>query len=181
MGRIIGIYGVLGGIVVAVGMWAGITFLHDHGTTGMIAGYLTMLVALSMVFIGVKQYRDTVLGGVIRFPTALGVGLGIAVVASLFYVATWEIYMYQTNYTFMDEYVGQAIADMKAKGTATAELAKFTADMEVFKIQYANPLFRMAMTFSEIAPVALLVSLISAALLRNSKFSPSTLPNATPE
>ena len=108
MGRIIFIYGVIGGVIVAVGMLLGITFVSDHGALGMIVGYLSMLVALSMVFMGVRSYRDTVGGGVIRFWPALGLGVAIALVACLFYVAMWEIYMWQTNYTFFDEYVAKA-------------------------------------------------------------------------
>jgi hypothetical protein len=171
--RIIGIYGVMGGIIVAIGMWLGITFVSDHGTIGMVVGYLTMLVAMSMVFVGVRQYRDTVQGGVIRFGTAFGVGLGIAIVASLFYVAAWEVYSYLTNYTFIGEYVASSIDAMKAAGKPASEIAKFEAEMNAFKAQYAQPLFRMAMTFTEIAPVALLASLVSAALLRRSSFMPA--------
>lgn len=174
--RIIGIYGVIGGIIVAIGMGLGITFVSDHGTIGMIVGYLTMLVAMSMVFVGVKQYRDTVQGGVIRFGTAFGVGLGIAIVASLFYVAAWEVYSFLTNYTFIGEYVDSSIKAMKAAGKPASEIAKFEAEMNAFKAQYAQPLFRMAMTFTEIAPVALLASLISAALLRKSSFMPAKPP-----
>ena len=36
--------------------------------------------------------------------------------------------------------------------------------------EYANPLYRMPMTFAEIFPVGVLVSLVSAALPRNSRF-----------
>lgn len=173
MGRTIGVYGAIGGIIVSVGMLLSITFMHTGGVMGMVVGYLTMLVALSMVFVGVKQYRDAVLGGVIRFSTAFWMGLGISAVAALFYVASWEVYMYLTNYTFMDEYVAKAIADMRDSGAPAAEVAKFTADMEAMKVQYANPMFRMAFTFSEIAPVGLIVSLVSAAILRNSKVLPA--------
>ena len=54
-----------------------------------------------------------------------------------------------------------------------SRLAKFTAEMEQFKVQYANPLYRWPMTFIEIFPVGVLVSLISAALLRNRRFLPA--------
>ena len=40
---------------------------------GIVIGYLTMLVALTAVFLGVKQYRDKFKGGVIRFLPAFGV------------------------------------------------------------------------------------------------------------
>jgi hypothetical protein len=45
--------------------------------------------------------------------------------------------------------------------------------MEAFKLQYANPMIRMPMTFAEIFPVGLLVSLVSAGLLRNPRFLPA--------
>ena len=174
MGRIIGIYGVIGGIIVAIGTYAGMAAVPDGGgTIGMVVGYLTMLIALSMVFVGVRQYRNEVNGGIIRFWPAFGVGLGIACVAALFYVLAWEVYMYQTNYTFMDVYVGKSIEAMKAAGKPAVEVAKFATEMAAFKAQYANPLFRMVTTFMEIAPVALLVPLLSAALLRNSKLLPA--------
>jgi hypothetical protein len=44
--------------------------------------------------------------------------------------------------------------------------------MEAFKVQYANPMYRLPMTFVEIFPVGVLVSLVSAGLLRNSRFLP---------
>lgn len=173
MGRIIATYGIIGGIIVAIGMWLGITFVPHGGGAGMAAGYLSMLIALSMVFVGVRQYRDTQKGGIIRFWTAFGVGLGIACVAGMFYVLAWELYLYLTDYSFMDEYVGSMLESMRTSGKPAAEIAKFESEMAAFKLEYANPLFRMVMTFAEIAPVGLLVALVSAALLRKSSFMPA--------
>jgi hypothetical protein len=45
--------------------------------------------------------------------------------------------------------------------------------MAEFREQYSNPFFRMPITFIEIFPVGILVSLISALLLRNSRFLPA--------
>lgn len=173
MGRIITVYGIIGGVIVAIGMWVGMAMVPHGGSLGMVVGYLTMLVAMSMVFAGVKRYRDEVLGGVIRFWPALCVGLAIALIASLFYVLTWEAYMVYTNYTFMDEYVASTLESMKAEGKSAAEIAKFSTDMAEFAKDYANPLYRMAITLSEIAPVGMLVALVSGALLRKSSFFPA--------
>lgn len=173
MGRIIWIYGSIAGIVLAssfaIGYWMG----AEIDDQNVFVGYSIMLIALSMVFVGVKQYRDKVLGGVIRFWPAFGVGMGIAAVASLFYVIGWEIYMYATDYSFMRAYVESTIAAKQAAGTPAAEVAKFAADMKAFETLYANPFFRMAMTLTEIAPVGLLVALIAAGLLRKSSFMPA--------
>jgi hypothetical protein len=46
--------------------------------------------------------------------------------------------------------------------------------MEVMKQRYASPLFRMPMTFLEIFPVGLVITLFAAGLLRNSRFLPAT-------
>ena len=173
MGRIIWTYGSIGGIVLAGSFLVGYLMGAEIDDHNVIVGYATMLVALSMVFVGLKKYRDTILGGVIRFWPAVGVGLGIAAVASLFYVIGWEIYMYATDYSFMKAYVDATIAAKQAAGASADEIAKFAAEMKAFEAQYADPLFRMAITLSEIAPVGLLVTLISASLLRKSSFLPA--------
>ena len=45
--------------------------------------------------------------------------------------------------------------------------------MQEFADMYANPIFRIPMTFTEIFPVGVLVSLVSALLLRNSRVFPA--------
>ena len=178
MGRIIGVYGVIGGLIVAIGMQISIHLVPEGGSTGMVIGYLTMLVSLTTVFLGVKRYRDMEKGGVIGFLPALLVGLCIAGVASLFYVLAWEIYMYQTNYTFIDEYTATLIKRMQGEGKPVAEIAAFAAQMNEMKASYANPAFRMLMTFAEIAPVGLVVAIVSAAVLRNSRILPARAARA---
>ncbi len=176
MGRIIAVYGAISGVIVLIGMSISMAFVADHGTMGMVAGYLSMLVALLFVFVGVKRYRDVNLGGIITFWKALGVGIGIGLVASLFYILGWEVYMWQTGGTFMADYVAQTVKDMRAAGKSAAEIASFSAEMKAMAEQYKNPLFRMALTLTEIFPVALIVSIVSAALLRRSGFMPATQP-----
>lgn len=68
-------------------------------------------------------------------------GLGITFIASLVYVLVWELYLVMTDYAFI-ETIGQ---------------------------QYSNPLFRLPMTFVEVFPIGVLISLISAFILRESK------------
>jgi hypothetical protein len=173
MGRIIFVYGVIAGVTVAVLMRMAMMLFPEGGTAGMIAGFSSMIIALSFVFIGVKRYRDVELGGVIRFWKALGVGFGIAAIASLFYVAAWELYLYFTNYAFMDEFTRSALEQAREAGKSAAEIAALNQQMEGYRVAYANPISRMAVTFMEISPIALLMPLISAALLRNSGFMPA--------
>jgi hypothetical protein len=71
---------------------------------------------------------------------------------------------------FANAYAQSMIAAAKAKGLTGDALAKTIAEAEQFRTSYANPLYRLPETFSEIFPVGVLVSLVSAGLLRNSRF-----------
>jgi len=140
---------------------------------GMLIGYLIMLVALSAIFLAIKRHRDEDLGGVIKFWPALALGLGISFVAGVIYVVAWEVSCAIAHVDFAGAYAKAMIAQQEAKGVSGAALAKFKAEMEQFRVQYANPLYRWPMTFIEIFPVGVVVSLVSAGLLRNTRFMPA--------
>ena len=168
-------YGVIAGLV--VGGFELVTFTMFSGMPplkyGMLIGYTTMLIALSAVFVGIKRHRDVDRGGVIGFWPAFGIGLGVSFIAGIFYVLAWEAVQAMTHMDFATSYANAIIASEKAKGASAEALAKLSADMAAFKVQYANPMFRLPMTFAEIFPVGVLVSLVSAGLLRNSRFLPA--------
>jgi hypothetical protein len=169
-------YGIIGGVIVGALMAMTIPFAKDiSGAWGMAIGYSTMLIALSTVFVAIKRRRD-LQGGVIGFWPAFGLGLGISVVAGIIYVLSWEIVRPLLPGDFIGEMIDNAIAAEKAKGMSADALANYAAEMEKFRRNYANPLFRLPITFTEIFPVGVLVSLISAALLRNPRFLPGRKP-----
>lgn len=174
MFRKILIYGLIAGLIAGVPMsiMTAMPKHEDSGASAMVIGYLTMLIALSAVFVAVKRHRDADLGGAIKFWPALGLGLGISVVAGILYVIAWEFTQAVTHMDFAGGYAKAMIAQQQAKGVTGEALANFTAEMEKFKVQYANPLYRWPMTFAEIFPVGVLVSLISAGLLCNPRFLP---------
>ena len=165
-------YGLIAGLV--VGGFELATFVLFSGMPplkyGMVVGYTTMLIALSAVFVGIKRHRDVDRGGVIGFWPALGVGLGISFIAGIFYVAAWEAVQSMMHMDFASSYAQAIIASQKAKGASAVAQATPTTEMEAFKVQYANPMYRLPMTFAEIFPIGVLVSLVSAGLLRNSRF-----------
>ncbi len=166
------VFGTYAGLIVGSILFGTTVGFKDHPPLelGMVIGYASMLIALSMVFVGVKRHRDIDRGGVIRFWPAFGMGLAISIVAGVFYVLAWEAAVAVTGMDFGSVYANILIEQQKAQGMSGEALAKFVADMEQFQRDYANPFYRMPMTFTEIFPVGVLVSLISAALLRNSRF-----------
>lgn len=176
MSRIILVYGLISGLVVILSIMLGL-FLTDFEQTTHSSmqwlGYLIMLIALSTIFVAIKRYRDRQLGGVIRFGTATLLGLGIAAMAGVMYVAVWEIYLAMTDYAFINNYVEGVIAAKQAAGIGGAELDALIAEMNRMREMYGNPLFRLPMTFLEIFPVGLLITLVSAAILRKSSVLPA--------
>jgi Protein of unknown function (DUF4199) len=169
--RLIVRYGIIGGLIVAVPLFTITLAAGDLGAPwGYVVGYLTMLVSLSTIFIAIKKHRDADLGGVIRFWPALGLGVAISFIAGIFYVLAWELAVDVTHMDFATGYAQTMIDAAKARGLTGDALAKAIADAEQFKANYANPVYRLPMTFIEIFPVGVLVSLVSAGLLRNSRF-----------
>ena len=145
----------------------------EDNNLGALLGYASMLVALSFIFIAVKRQRDIAQGGVIGFLPAFGMGLAISFVAGVIYALAWEATLAVTGLDFGGAYSEASIRMAEEKGMAGAELEAYTAKMQAFRAMYANPVFRIPMTFTEIFPVGALVSLVSALLLRNSRFMPS--------
>lgn len=168
------IYGGLAAIVLAMFI-AVIGLLQERvaWVSTMTFGFSVMLVAMSFIFVGVKRYRDVEGGGVIGFGRALGLGLLIALIAAVPYVLMWEVYLALTDYRFMDDYIAKLIRDAQASGKTAADVARLSAELEPYRAMYANPLLRLPMTFAEIAPVGLLVAIVSAALLRNPRILPA--------
>ncbi|MBC9034060.1 DUF4199 domain-containing protein [Sphingomonas sp. JC676] len=164
--RTILIYGVIGGLIAGVAISVVVLVLGIHSYS---SGYLSMLVGLSTIFVAIKRRRDMDQGGVIRFWPALGLGLGISLVAGILYTLTWEGAQMVLGTAFdIDKY-----AAAELKGLNGAALAAKTAEMQALVANYHNPLFRLPMTFVEIFPVGVLVSLVSAGLLCNSRFLPA--------
>jgi hypothetical protein len=169
------VYGAIAGSITIAVMILGMVLGGEHGggTGGATFGYAVMLVALVLIFLGVKRHRDRNLGGVIKFGPAFGLGVAIAAVAGFFYVVGWEINLAATDYAFISDYAQGVIASKEAAGASAEELRKATENMAEFAEQYKNPVFRLPMTFIEIFPVGLLVALVSAAILRNPKAFPA--------
>ena len=120
MQKIILTFGAISGLVTFTVFVVGARMAIRGGSAeaGGALGYLIMLVALSVIFIGIKRYRDRELGGVIRFGKAFLVGLGISAFAGVIYVISWEIYLKSTDYTFIGEYTQAVVEGKRAAGMA---------------------------------------------------------------
>jgi hypothetical protein len=165
-------YGLLSGAIISVLMLLAIV-LWDKGAinfdNSMFIGYASMVIALSMIFFGIKSYRDNYQNGAIKFVKGLQVGLLITLIASLMYAASWETF-YQTipeiEATFMDKYAEHTLNKMKAKGASPAEIDQKAKEMADMAEIYKNPVIRFGFTVLEILPVGIVITLVCAAGLR---------------
>jgi amino acid transporter len=165
------IYGLIAGIIVSVIMLATVNYLShcegnvDYGTS-MLIGYASMLIAFSLVFVGIRNYRDKYNGGLISFGKAFKIGLVIVLIASTIYVTAWLIDFYFFIPDFMEKYAVNTLDKLKASGASQIEIDKETKDLADMVRMLKNPLFNAMMTYAEILPVGLIVTLISSLILK---------------
>jgi hypothetical protein len=166
MRKIVLTFGLIAGAIMSAMLLITLPFHDQIGPErGMIIGYTSMVIAFLLVFFGVRSYRDNVAGGTVGFGRALAVGAMIAAVASLCYVATWQVVYFNFMPDFLVEYQERTLERMRAEGESAEAIALERAEMAEFAEMYDNPLFNAAITFLEPLPVALIVALVSAGVL----------------
>jgi len=138
-----------------------------------IVGYSAMVLAFLLVFFGIRTYRENVGGGAITFGRAFKVGILITLITCAVYVVSWEILYFNFFPDFADRYAEHMIEKMRADGASLAAVEAERKKMADFKELYANPLINVGITFMEVFPVGLIVTLVSAAILRR-KPTPGT-------
>ncbi len=168
MKKIVWTFGLISGGILAVLMAVTAPLCMDRkmGDYAEIIGYSAMVLAFLLVFFAIRSYRENVGGGTITFGKAFQVGIAVCLIASTCYVVTWEIVYYNFLPDFVDRYAAHTLERMQVKGATPQAIEKATQDLARFKVLYKNPLFNVGMTFVEVLPVGLVVTLISAAILR---------------
>ncbi|UZR98606.1 DUF4199 domain-containing protein [Chondrinema litorale] len=142
---------------------------HMDFSTGEILGYVSILLALTMVYIEVRSYRDSELDGVISFGKALGVGVLIVLIASVIYVIGWSLYYKYMMPDFQDRFLDYSIMQINQSDFTETEKQTQIKEMTSWMESYKNPLVMMAFTFLEFFPIGFIVALISAFILSRKK------------
>lgn len=166
------IFGISSSLVMSVSWWLTPLIwppvegeIYDF-TQGEFIGYTAMILSLTAVFIGVKRYRDQELGGFISFKQAFVSGLYIVLVASVFYVISWLIYMPLFMPDFPEQYAACQVLKMEEAGLPQVEIEAKRAEMDDWVVMYDNIWVKIGMTFVEVFPIGLIVALISAFILK---------------
>ena len=166
MRKIVLTFGLIAGAILSAMMLLTVPFQDQIGfDKGVIIGYTTMVLAFLMVYFGVKAYRDKVAGGSVTFGRAFKVGLLITAVATVCYVATWQVIYYKLTPDFLDKYAAYAVEKARTSGATEEEIAAEAKKMAEFKEMYRNPLVNISLTFLEPLPVGIVFTLVTAGVL----------------
>jgi hypothetical protein len=164
-------FGIISGVIISV-LTGAMMIIEDktslgHGKSlGMAVGYTIMVASFLLVYFGIRSYRDNTLDGQIGFGRAFACGILITLITTVCYVAMWEILYFNFMPHFMDGYFAAQIHKVQSSGLDPAATAAQVAAIQRSQQLYQNPLVNMAYTFIEPFPVGLIITLVSAALLR---------------
>ncbi len=163
MKRITLIFGAVIGLILSTNSIIHINMMYsnpDYQGNDVI-GYATMVIIFSVIYFGVRNYRNNHLDGKIGFLNAFKTGALICFIASTFYVVIGLLHYYLFVPDFMDIYIDYII-----RNSAAGEVEAKTAQMENFREMFKNPLFAILFTYIEVLPIGMIVALISAFIVK---------------
>ena len=173
MKRNVWVFGLISGTLISLFMVSTMAMVYNSGQMGgsMLVGFAAMILALSFIFVAVKNYRDKYNSGVISFGKAFQIGLLISLIASTMYTLSWAIEYHMFLPNWMDKFSEHAIRTLENSGAGAAAISAKTLEIQKMREAYQNPVMFVLYTFIEIFPVGLIVSLIAATLLMKKRKS----------
>lgn len=171
MKKTILVFGAISGVIISTFMGISMAIMGcsggEPGNGSMIMGFTAMAVAFSFVFVGIKNYRDKENAGLITFGKAFQIGFLISLIASTLYVLTWAVEFHFFMPDFMDKYSAMQAKEVTESGITgdalTQALQKIQDDNHSYK---TNPFFFTVYTYMEILPVGIIITLLSALILK---------------
>ena len=131
-----------------------------------IVGYAALVVMFSLVFFGIRNYRNKQLEGFISLGKAFKTGALIALVGSTLYVVFWIFYYYLFVPDYLEQYIKHVMMEADRSGATAQEIAAKTQEMDQFREMYRNPFFVVLITYAEVLPIGLVIAFISSLVLK---------------
>ncbi len=98
-------------------------------SNGAVVGYTSMVIALSIIYFAIRNFRDKQNGRKISFGKGLVIGLLITLLASIVYSPAWEVCYNTLAKDFMATYSEYSLNKLKASGGTEEMIEKSKADM----------------------------------------------------
>ncbi len=170
------VFGSIAGVILLIILVTStlLCYSNEDFSGNMWVGYASMLVAFAFIFVGIKNVRDKHNGGYISFGSAFKVGLYIALIASSVYVITWLVEYYLFIPDFMDKYIAHVLREAAKDGASAAELKSKKDEMAMYVDMYKTPFGVIVLTYLEVLPIGLIISLVAAAILKRNPDKPQT-------
>ena len=160
-------FGLISGAISSLMMVATVPVTHRIGfDKSVVIGYTSIVLSFLLVFFGIRSYRDNVGDGHMTFLKGFAVGISITVISCICYVVTWEVLYYNVFPDFWDRYGAHLVERLKASGASSAAVQAKLQEVTKYKELYKNPLLNGAMTFIDPFTIGLVITLISALVLR---------------
>lgn len=158
------IFGLIPGLILCINMIIMVNMIYTNPDFegNDLLGYAAMVVVFSLIFFGVRDYRNKKLDGTISFGKAFKTGALIALVASTLYVVVWLFYYYLFVPDFLDVYI-EHVKNI----TPASDLDANAPYLEKLEQLYQNPFGVILVTYSEVLPVGLIVALVSSLILKS--------------
>jgi len=121
--------------------------------TNELLGYLTMILALSTIYFGMRRYRDGEGGGQLRFGQGVRIGLGITLIPALVFFLYIVLFFYWQG----DDFLAYAAQQMDEEQAAL---------MEQNRALMENPFFQGGIMFLTVFFLGTVITLLSALILQ---------------
>ncbi|NND70886.1 MAG: DUF4199 domain-containing protein [Rhodothermales bacterium] len=161
-------YGGIGGLILGTLFAIAFAFLSTDNPNyklSEVIGYVTMILSLSVVYFGIRNFRDDDLDGSISFGKAFTTGLAISAVAALIFAAFDTLYVTVLNPEFFADYMDWQLETMTTDGASQVEIQKVTDQFEMFLGPMGAAINGVVM-FLTVFLIGLVVSLISSVILK---------------
>lgn len=153
-----------------------ITFLIMGGASsgpqdyakGEVIGYLTIILSLAFVYLGIKKYRDDGLGGHISFGRALKMGALIVVFPAIAFSIYNIIYVEVLDPGFADKYYEYQLEKLMTEASP-ADYATIEASLIDQKEMWGNMPLQSVIMFLTVYVIGFIISILSSAILSRRK------------
>jgi len=162
-------YGIYATLTI-VGLSWGVYFRLKNLGQGLqeVSGYLTMLLAMIFVFLGIRHFRDKVNGGYLSFGQGLKIGVLIVLIPAVAFGLFDILYTEVLNPTWKEDYYSKYIEDLR-KSVVAEKLDAAIKKAEREKEMFSNPVFQFLLMGGTVFIIGFIVSIISSLTLRRTK------------
>lgn len=162
-----GMYATLAIVIISAFNLFVLTKLTGYGGQE-IAGYLTILLSMIFVFLGIRYYRDRENGGSLSFGEGIKIGLLIVLIPAVFFGLFDLLYTKVINPGWMQEYYAQYVEKIKAS-TPPDKLDTVLKKMEKEKELFASPVMEFLLMTATVFIIGFMVTIISTLTLKRKR------------